>query len=151
MSKSQETVAKKEKEKKKARKKQDKQEKKEERRANSNKGKGLEEMLAYIDEFGNISSTPPDPKKKEEIDHRSIHLDPGGQYSANKQENGVRKGTVKFFNEEKGYGFINDQKTKESVFVHINQLSEPIKERDTVTFEIEAGPKGRSAVNVKKI
>ena len=64
MGKSQETFSKKEKEKKRIKKKQDKDQKKEERKANAVKGKTLEEMFAYVDENGNISTTPPDPNKK---------------------------------------------------------------------------------------
>jgi len=59
-----ETYRKKEKEKNKLKKRQDKAEKMEQRKANAKKGKTLEEMTAYIDENGNISSTPPDPRKK---------------------------------------------------------------------------------------
>ncbi|MFN9581156.1 MAG: cold shock domain-containing protein, partial [Bacteroidota bacterium] len=64
MSKSQETFSKKEKEKKRLKKRQDKAQKKEERKANSLKGKSLEDMMAYVDENGNITTTMPDPKKK---------------------------------------------------------------------------------------
>ena len=60
-----------------------------------------------------------------------------------------RVGRVKFFNEEKGYGFIVDKETKESVFVHVNSLAGPIKENDIVTFEVEMGQKGPNAVRVK--
>ena len=62
MAKSQETYSKKEKESKKLKKRKEKEEKKLERKANNNKGKSFEEMLAYVDENGNLSSTPPDPK-----------------------------------------------------------------------------------------
>jgi len=64
MAKSKETFNKRQKEKNRLKQKQDKREKMEERKANAKKGKSLEEMLAYIDENGNLSSTPPDPKKK---------------------------------------------------------------------------------------
>ena len=64
MSKSQETYNKKEKGKKKIKKRQEKQEKMEDRKINAKKGKSLEEMMAYIDEDGNISSTPPDPQAR---------------------------------------------------------------------------------------
>jgi hypothetical protein len=67
MAKSGETFGKKEKEKKRAKVKQEKMEKMEERKANVKKGKSLDEMMAYIDENGNISSTPPDPKKNENV------------------------------------------------------------------------------------
>jgi len=61
---SSESFSKKEKEKKKLKKKQDKEQKKEERKNNTDKGKSLEEMFVYVDEYGNITSTPPDPTKK---------------------------------------------------------------------------------------
>ncbi|GAB3817910.1 hypothetical protein GCM10028895_14490 [Pontibacter rugosus] len=70
MGRSQETFSKKEKEKKRLKKRQDKEQKKEERQANSDKGKGIEEMLAYVDENGNITSTPPDPTKKKLLSSR---------------------------------------------------------------------------------
>ncbi|MBL7828418.1 MAG: cold shock domain-containing protein [Saprospiraceae bacterium] len=60
-----------------------------------------------------------------------------------------RSGTIKFFNQEKGYGFVIDSETKESLFVHINDLNGPVKENDKVNFEIEHGQKGPKAVRVK--
>ena len=63
----------------------------------------------------------------------------------------MKKGTVKFFNEEKGFGFIKDMQSQQSLFVHANNLSEPIKENDKVSFEIEMGQRGPMAVNVKII
>ena len=62
----------------------------------------------------------------------------------------VRTGIVSFFNESKGYGFIKDMQTQESIFVHINALTEPLKENNMVTFETEQGQKGLSAIKVKK-
>lgn len=62
----------------------------------------------------------------------------------------IRNGVVTFFNDAKGYGFINDLQSQETVFVHVNQLTEPIKEKDKVVFETENGPKGLNAVRVKK-
>lgn len=146
MSKSQATVGKKENEKKKARKRQDKLDKKEERRQNNNKGKGLEEMMAYLDENGNLTSTPPDPRRKEEINAADISLSP----SQEKDPDAGRKGVVKFFNGEKGFGFIIDKHSKASIFFHINNLLEPVKEGDNVLFETERGPKGPTAVKVRK-
>jgi cold shock CspA family protein len=148
MGRSTETFSKKEKEKKRLKKYQDKKEKAEDRKSNSDKGKTLEEMMAYIDENGNITSTPPDPSKKIKIKSENI------QIAIPKQENipmdTVRNGVVSFFNESKGYGFIKDTQTQESVFVHINGLVDPIKENDKVTFETEQGQKGLSAIKVKK-
>ncbi|CAL1519318.1 cold shock domain-containing protein [Chitinophaga sp. MM2321] len=148
MGKSQETFSKKENEKKRLKKKKDKQEKKEERQANNKKGKSLEEMMAYIDENGNISATPPDPRKKKIINVEDIQIGVSKQPDI---EDGdpIRTGIVTFFNESKGYGFIKDQQTQESIFVHINGLIDPVKENSKVTFEVEMGHKGPNAVSVK--
>ncbi len=149
MGKSQETFAKKEKEKKKLKQRQDKEEKMDERKANARKGKSLEEMLAYIDENGNISSTPPDPRKKKVFKQEDVQISVP-KTEAPDPADLIRKGVVTFFNGDKGFGFIKDLETQESVFIHVNQLQEPIKENDKVIFEVEMGPKGPSAVNVKK-
>ncbi len=149
MAKSRETFGKKEKEKRKLKQRQEKAEKMEERRANAKKGKSLEDMMAYVDENGNISSTPPDPKKKKIFKQEEMQIAIPKQEDRY-QEVAERKGVVSFFNDEKGFGFINDLQTQERVFIHINQLSEPIKEHDKVIFEVEMGPKGPSAINVKK-
>ena len=67
------------------------------------------------------------------------------------EEDLTRTGIVSFFDKNKGFGFINDQQTKERVFVHINQLEAPVDEGNKVSFEIGSGPKGPVAMNVKKI
>ncbi|MCW3082400.1 cold shock domain-containing protein [Segetibacter sp.] len=149
MGKSQETFAKKEKEKKKLKQRQDKQEKMDERKANEKKGKSLDEMMAYIDENGNISSTPPDPKKKKIFKQEDMMIGVPKQEPVNEADL-IRTGVVTFFNDAKGFGFIKDLVTQESVFIHVNQLQEPIKENEKVIFEVEMGPKGPSAINVKK-
>ncbi|MBL6962774.1 MAG: cold shock domain-containing protein [Bacteroidetes bacterium] len=61
----------------------------------------------------------------------------------------MRKGVVTFFNESKGFGFIKDMETQESVFVHVNNTLEEIKENNIVSFEVEMGPKGPTAVEVQ--
>ena len=61
----------------------------------------------------------------------------------------MSKGTVKFFNESKGFGFIVDDETKKEVFVHVSGLVDKVKENDEVEFEVEEGRKGPNAVNVK--
>ena len=144
----QETAAKKDKEKKKAKNRQDKAQKKEDRKANNSKGKSLEDMMAYVDEDGNLSATPPDPRKKKEVNLEDIQL--GAARIDTTVRDVLRNGVVTFFNDAKGYGFINDLQSQESVFVHVNQLSGPIKEKDKVTFETEMGPKGLNAIKVKK-
>src|ERR1043166_5661973 len=148
MGKSQETFNKKEKEKNRLKKRQEKAEKMEERKANNKKGKTLEEMMAYIDENGNISPAPPDPRKKKIFKQEDIHVSVPKHVAGNENDS-VRTGVVTFFNDAKGFGFIKDLQTQESLFIHVNKLSEAIKENDKVTFEAEAGPKGLSALNVK--
>ena len=61
------------------------------------------------------------------------------------------KGTVKFFNESKGFGFIVDDDSKEEFFVHISGLIDRVNEGDAVEFEVTEGKKGMNAVNVKGI
>jgi len=58
-------------------------------------------------------------------------------------------GTVKFFNETKGFGFIKDDESGKEDFVHVTGLSDKIRENDAVTFDIQEGKKGLNAVNVK--
>ncbi len=62
----------------------------------------------------------------------------------------MSKGTVKFFNETKGFGFIKDEETNQEFFVHVTGLADKVTENDVVTFDIEEGKKGLMAVNVKK-
>ena len=150
MGKSQETSGKKEKQKKKLRERQDKAEKMQERKANAKKGKTLAEMMAYVDENGNLSSAPPDVRKKKVFNQEDIRIGVPKQEDL-PQEELIRSGVVTFFNQEKGYGFIKDLQTQESVFIHANNLSFQIKEHEKVNFEVEMGPKGPSAFNVKKI
>ena len=150
MARSQASSAKKEKEKKRLQKRKEKEERKEERKANSTSGKSLEDMMAYVDEYGNISSTPPDPlKKRTSINTDDIMI--GARKREEDKPDEVRTGRVTFFNTSKGYGFIKDDKSQESVFVHINSLSTPITDNDKVSFQTERGHKGLAAVNVKKI
>jgi len=149
MGRSQETTGKKEKTKQKIQKKKDKEEKKEMRKANSNKGKSLDEMMAYVDEYGNITDTPPDPKKRKVIKAEDIML---GVPTRDDTEETVRNGVITYFNDDKGYGFIKDTKSQESIFVHANGLTNgPVKEKDKVTFEVENGKRGLQAVSVKKV
>lgn len=144
-----ETFSKKEKEKARQKKRKDKEEKREERKANAQKGQGLDEMMAYVDENGNITSTPPDPRKKRIIDQEDIQIGVSKQEDAAPQDV-VRQGIITFFNASKGYGFIRDLQTQESIFVHMNGLIDAVGEQDKVTFEVTRTPKGLNAVAVKK-
>ncbi|MCX6300732.1 MAG: cold shock domain-containing protein [Bacteroidia bacterium] len=148
MGRSQETSNKKEVRNKKEKKRKEKEQKRAKKKSEGKKS-SFEDMIAYVDEFGKISSTPPDPdKKKTVILAENIELN----ITRNNPETGpdyIRKGVVTFFNDSKGYGFIRDLESHQSVFVHINNLLEPVKENNVVIFEIGKGPKGPSALNVK--
>ena len=61
----------------------------------------------------------------------------------------MENGTVKFFNREKGFGFIKDESSDKEYFVHSTGLVNQIKEGDNVTFELQEGKKGLNAVNVR--
>ena len=150
MAKSKETFNKKEKEKKRLKERQEKKERMEYRKANATKGKSLDDMMAYIDENGNISSTPPDPKKKRVYSVEEIQIGVPKEEAGDGMDE-PRQGKVSFFNQAKGFGFIIDKKNGERIFVHANQLTEQIAEDDEVTYEVEMGFKGLSALDVKKI
>lgn len=147
MSRSQETFNKKEVRNKKEKKRKDKAQKRALKKSEGKKN-SFDDMIAYVDEFGKITSTPPDPDKKTVVSAESIEL----KITKNKPQEGpdfIRKGVVTFFNESKGYGFIRDMESNQSVFVHANELLEPVKENNIVVFEIGKGPKGLAALKVK--
>jgi cold shock CspA family protein len=148
MVKSQESFNKKEKETKRFKKQKDKQQKKDERKKNPTGG-SLANMMAYVDEYGMITDTPPDPSKKLKVNVSSIEI---GVPKRNKDDTpAIRTGKVDFFNNAKGFGFIKELGTEEKYFVHVNGLIDEIKENDMVAFEIERGPRGMNAVRVKKV
>lgn len=146
MGRSSQTFSKSEKEKKKRKKREDKALKRGERKANSVEG-NLDNMMAYVDENGQIVDTPPDLTKKKKIKAEDIMLG----VPIKEEEDPNHEGKVTFFNGEKGYGFIKDLLNQESYFVHVNGLKEPIDEGDKVKFELIRGEKGMNAVNVEKI
>lgn len=151
MARSQISAAKKEKEKKKLEKKKEKEQRKEERKANSKEGKSLEEMMAYVDEYGNISSTPPDPTKRKSTVQAEDIIIGARNIDNGPPENPNRTGRVTFFNSSKGYGFIKDDESQDSVFVHTKSARFAIQENDKVSFQTERDIKGLSAVNVTKL
>ena len=150
MARGQETFFKKEVRSKKEKKRKEKEAKKLAKK-DLEKSSSLEDMMVYLDEDGNITSTPPDPdRKKVEIKAEDIDI------SIPKHEDLetvdiVRKGTVSFFDSSKGFGFIKDSETQESVFVHVNNVVDEIKEGNLVSFEVEQGQRGPSAIKVKQI
>ena len=148
MGKSQETFSKKEKEKKRIKKRKEKQEKREERKANSNKGGSWEDMVAYVDENGQIVDTPPDPSKRKKVKASSIEL--GVPKKEETPLDTKRMGKISYFDTDKGYGFVIEKETQEKFFVHVSGLMDRVSENDKVSFELEQGQKGLNAVKVKK-
>jgi cold shock CspA family protein len=148
MAKSKETYNKKEKEKKRLKQLQEKREKMEVRKANKQKGIPLQDMMAYIDENGNLSDSPPDPRNKRVFKQEDMQI---GVAKQEPVEDKIRTGMVNFFDKNKGFGFINDLETNERVFFHINNLVDQVNESDKVTFRTEENPRGLSAVEVSKL
>ncbi len=146
MGRSQETFNKKEVQNKKEKKRKEK-EKKRLAKKDLEKKSSLDDRMVYVDENGMITDTPPDPTKKK-VKLEDIKLGVPTR-EAGEEVDPIKKGTVTFFNDSKGYGFIKDIGTKESVFVHINNVVGEIKEGNLVSYEVEMGQRGLAAVNVK--
>jgi cold shock CspA family protein len=142
-----ETWSKKERERKKQQNKKEKEERKLERKNNARDGNDLDSMLAYVDENGNLSSSPPVPSKKSKAKNTGQNETDEGASTDDR----VKKGIVTFFDQSKGYGFIQEDATRKSYFVHVNSVGQSIGKEDRVTFEVEMTPKGASAVKVKVV
>jgi len=147
MAKPQNTFSKQDNEKKRLKKRQDKLQKKEERKLSGDNS--LDNMIAYVDEYGNITDTPPDPTKKLKVDVNSIEI--GVSRREDIAVPTERIGKIDFFDDSKGFGFIKENETQEKFFVHVKGLLQEVKEGDSVTFELERGLKGMNAVRVKKV
>lgn len=147
MGRSQQSFSKKEKEKKRRKKKEDKLQKKEERKAMDKSG-ALEDMIAYVDEYGNIVDSPPE-KKEKEVDAESIVIGVPKKEKSDGPE--LYKGRVEYFNDSKGFGFIRENDRQEKYFFHVNGLIDEVGERDRVSFHLEKGLKGLNAVDIEKI
>ncbi len=139
-----ETYNKKEREKKREMKRKEKQIKKEARKDNPNEG-GWESMMAYVDENGVLSDTPPDPSQRKEIKAKNIEI---GVPKREKEEfDPILKGVINYFDSTKGFGFIKGE-DEESYFVHQNNITGEAGNGRKVRFEKEKGPKGWVAVRV---
>lgn len=130
--------------KKKIQKQKEKAIRREDRKTNNNKGKGLEDMLTYVDEYGRLTSTPPEERLEVNLDEIQLGAAPI-------LEEELRKSGIITFYSEKGYGFITENKTKENVFFHNNNCKEPVKKGNKVSFEKEKSVKGFSAVNIELV
>ncbi len=142
------TWKKKDREQKKQKEKNDKADKMQQRKEKPKKS--FNDMIAYLDENGNLRSTPPDPRKRVEVKLEDIEIGVP-EYVPPTEEELTRTGKVTFFKTAKGFGFIKDLESQQSVFIHVNNLDFPIQENDKVSFQIEMGQRGPSAVQVKLI
>ncbi|MFB9052207.1 cold-shock protein [Formosa sp. 3Alg 14/1] len=150
MAKSQQTYNKIEKEKARQKKREDKLKKKEARKAESKDSQGIQ--FAYVDQYGNLTDTPPDPADKIKVEAEDIVIGiPKKDDSDIEEVDPIRKGKVSFFDSSKGFGFIIDAENSEKYFCHVSGLIDTIIENDKVQFELERGMKGMNAVRVKKI
>ena len=142
------TYNKRENEKKKQARRAEKQKKKEDRKL-LGKTNSFDDMIAYVDENGVITSTPPELNpNKEEIKQEEILI------STPKKEEleapAVLRRRIDYFNESKGYGFIKDLDGAEKYFFHVsNNTLTDISENDIVTFDLERGLRGMNAVNIR--
>ena len=146
MGRSQESFNKKEREKKKKKRKQEKRERREQKK--------LQEKtpveFVYADEFGNLSTTPPDKNKKSEIKASDIQLVPQKKTIKDRPIY-LRDGIIKHMDVDKGYGFIRDADTSQSYFVHSSELYDGVKLNDKVIFKVGKGPKGPIAIEVRPL
>lgn len=135
------TVGKRENEKKRIAKREEKLKKKEARTKSS-----LDNMIAYVDENGRITSTPPAENiKREEINAEEIII---ATPKKEDEEPVILRGRVEFFNESRGFGFIKNLSGVDKYFFHVNNVVGNIVENNIVTFDLERGVKGMNAVNI---
>lgn len=147
MGRSKETFGKKEVKNKKMKKRKEKALRKQEKREKDKSS--FDDMLAYVDQNGQICSEPPPAEEKQKIKAENIEIGtPKAKFRIN---NKLRTGRLKNFDDDKGYGFIIDSESKESIFVHANDCKDPLKVGIRVEFETEKGLKGVKAINVKPI
>ena len=130
-------------EKKKQARRVEKQNRKEERKR-SGKVSNFDDMIAYVDENGMITSTPPENNcKKKEIDQEEIRIS-----TPKKEAQAVLKGRIEHLNTSKGYGFIKDLSGTDKYFFHVSNVVNDIAENDIVTFDLERGKRGMNAINI---
>ena len=130
-------------EKSKQQRRKEKQQRKEERK--NNPTSTFEDMIAYVDENGVITSTPPDPTNKLEVEIEDIII---STPKKEELEDPILQGRVEFFNSDKGFGFIKHIGSVEKYFFHVSNAPSSIAEGNMVTFELERGQKGMNAVKI---
>lgn len=151
MAKSQETYNKKERTKKRLQRRKEKELRRDEKRLEGPaEPKGLDDMLAYVDENGNISLTPPDPKKMKKVVAEEI-LVSTPKDSELEGANEPTRGEIIHFDSSKGYGFISDSMTKERIFYHISAIvGQELEVGDKVEYAAIKTPRGFQAETLKK-
>lgn len=137
------SFSKKEHSKKKAQKLNEKAQRREERKSNNNKGKSLEDMLVYVDQYGNLTDVHPDDQKE---DQPAYIREAETGSSIDKEYTGV----VSYYS-DKGYGFITQDNSKDNLFVHSSDLSGTLSQGDKVSFKKQKTTKGLRALDVKII
>ena len=147
MGKGRESFGKKDVRTKKEKKRKEKEQKRLERKENKSSG-NPDDMIAYVDEFGNITSTPPDLSQRTTVNAEDITVSVPKSAEPDPADL-LHRGIVSYFDEGKGFGFIKDLDYKQDIFVHVNGTLEPIKEGNKVIFEVIKGLKGPNAINVK--
>ena len=133
------TVGKRENEKKRLAKREEKQKKKDSKKLSSKSS--FDDMIAYVDENGMITSTPPAENiKKEEINLDEIII---ATPKKEDEEPVILRGRVEFFNEARGFGFIKDLAGVDKYFFHVNNVVGNISEGNIVTFDLERNECGQ--------
>jgi len=137
------SFGKRENEKKKQAKRLEKQKRKEERQAGGTAS--MDDMIAWVDENGNLIDSPPEEGKKTEIKLEEIAI-----ATPKKEDVEIEplRGRVEYFDTSKGYGFIKDMASVEKYFFHISSAPADIAEGNIVTFETERGTRGMNAVRI---
>jgi len=151
MSKSQNSFIKKQKADKKKKKQAEKLQKRLDRK-DKETSSDLDDMIAYVDEFGNIVDKPVEKRKLEDDEELSPEEQMAMQVAIGEEYKPEgEKGIVKFFNAEKGFGFIKWRGADQDLYVQARDVREPIRENDRVTFEVKEGDRGLVAVDVRKV
>lgn len=130
-------------EKNKQQKRKEKLQRKEDRK--SNPTNSFDNMIAYVDENGVITDTPPDLTNKQKVEIEDITISTPKREDV---EDPILKGRVDYFNPEKGFGFIKHPDSMEKYFFHISSAPSSIAEGNLVTFELERGQRGMNAVGI---
>ncbi len=128
--------------------KESKRQEKQKRREKNQSGgtSSFDDMIAYVDEFGVLHSTPPDTTHREEIDASTIEVSTPKQTETEV----VRPtGCVDYFDSAKGYGFIIDSQSKEKYFFHISSAPANIAQGNVVTFITEKSNRGLNAIDIE--